>query len=70
MSYFILPNILNILSIKDINIIKVDERENTECEQNNIVISKSLANYLNTMKCQIDDYNDECDIYKKYTKTY
>ena len=70
MSYFILPNILNILSIKDINIIKVDERENTECEQNNIVISKSLANYLNTMKCQIDDYNDEWDIYKKYTNTY
>jgi 23S rRNA U2552 (ribose-2'-O)-methylase RlmE/FtsJ len=67
MSYFILPNVLNILTVKDINIIKA---ENAEEQENNIVISKSLANYLNTMKGQIDDYNDEWDIYKKYTNTY
>jgi 23S rRNA U2552 (ribose-2'-O)-methylase RlmE/FtsJ len=67
MSYFILPNVLNILTVKDITIIKA---ENAEQQENNIVISKSLANYLNTMKGQIDDYNDEWDIYKKYTNTY
>jgi 23S rRNA U2552 (ribose-2'-O)-methylase RlmE/FtsJ len=70
MSYFILPNVLNILTVKDINIIKAENAEEQEEQENNIVISKSLANYLNTMKGQIDDYNDEWDIYKKYTNTY
>jgi len=69
MSYFILPNILNIVSVNDINIIHATERE-YESEDHNIVISKSLASYLNIMKGQIDDYNDEWDIYKKYTNTY
>ena len=77
MSYFILPNILNIVSVNDINIIHAIETETeteieteTESEDHNIVISKSLASYLNIMKGQIDDYNDEWDIYKKYTNTY
>lgn len=69
MSYFILPNILNIVSVNDINIIHAKESE-PESEDHNIVISKSLASYLNIMKGQIDDYNDEWDIYKKYTNTY
>jgi 23S rRNA U2552 (ribose-2'-O)-methylase RlmE/FtsJ len=69
MSYFILPNILNIVSVNDINIIHTKESE-PESEDHNIVISKSLASYLNIMKGQIDDYNDEWDIYKKYTNTY
>jgi 23S rRNA U2552 (ribose-2'-O)-methylase RlmE/FtsJ len=69
MSYFILPNILNIVSVNDINIIHAIET-NTESEENSVVISKSLASYLNIMKGQIDDYNDEWDIYKKYTNTY
>jgi len=69
MSYFILPNILNIVSVNDINIIHATECE-PESEDHNIVISKSLASYLNIMKGQIDDYNDEWDIYKKYTNTY
>lgn len=64
MSYFILPNILNIINGQNINIIY------TENEENNVIISKSLASYLNIMKGQIDDYNDEWDIYKKYTNTY
>lgn len=73
MSYFILPNILNIVSVNDINIIHAKERDHdtaAESEDHNIVISKSLASYLNIMKGQIDDYNDEWDIYKKYTNTY
>jgi 23S rRNA U2552 (ribose-2'-O)-methylase RlmE/FtsJ len=64
MSYFILPNILNITNGQNINIIYA------ESEENNVIISKSLASYLNIMKGQIDDYNDEWDIYKKYTNTY
>jgi 23S rRNA U2552 (ribose-2'-O)-methylase RlmE/FtsJ len=73
MSYFILPNILNIVSVNDINITQAKESDHdtaAESEDNNIVISKSLASYLNIMKGQIDDYNDEWDIYKKYTNTY
>jgi 23S rRNA U2552 (ribose-2'-O)-methylase RlmE/FtsJ len=73
MSYFILPNILNIVSVNDINITQATECDTEtehESEDNNIVISKSLASYLNIMKGQIDDYNDEWDIYKKYTNTY
>ena len=68
MSYFILPNILNILTVQDINIINTQESEGVD--DPTIVISKSLAEYLNVMKCQIDNYNDEWDIYKKYTNTY
>lgn len=68
MSYFILPNILNILTVQDINIINTQESESVD--DHTIVISKSLAEYLNVMKCQIDNYNDEWDIYKKYTNTY
>jgi len=68
MSYFILPNILNILTVEDINIINTQDSDGAE--DNTIVISKSLADYLNAMKCQIDNYNDEWDIYKKYTNTY
>ena len=67
MSYFILPNILNIINGQNINIIYTENEENNE---NNVIISKSLASYLNIMKGQIDDYNDEWDIYKKYTNTY
>jgi 23S rRNA U2552 (ribose-2'-O)-methylase RlmE/FtsJ len=73
MSYFILPNILNIVSVNDINIIHTKESDHdtaAESEDHNIVISKSLASYLNIMKGQIDDYNDEWDISKKYTNTY
>jgi 23S rRNA U2552 (ribose-2'-O)-methylase RlmE/FtsJ len=73
MSYFILPNILNIVSVNDINITQATECDTEtehESEDHNIVISKSLASYLNIMKGQIDDYNDEWDIYKKYTNTY
>lgn len=68
MSYFILPNILNILTVQDINIINTQESDGVD--DPTIVISKSLAEYLNVMKCQIDNYNDEWDIYKKYTNTY
>ena len=68
MSYFILPNILNIISVENINI--KEHGEHGEHGENDIVISKSLAIYLNSMKAQIDDYSDDWDIYTKYTNTY
>ena len=61
MSYYLLPQINNVISL-----------ENLELEFNNIevIISKSLAQYLNSMKTQIDSYPSEWDLYKKYTNTY
>ena len=61
MSYFLLPNIINPLLINYLEI---------KTQTNNIIISKSLAKYLNSMKGQIDNYINEWDIYKKYTNTY
>lgn len=61
MSYFLLPNIINPL-LTDFLEIKTNV--------NNVIISKSLAKYLNSMKGQIDNYINEWDLYKKYTNTY
>jgi 23S rRNA U2552 (ribose-2'-O)-methylase RlmE/FtsJ len=61
MSYFLLPQINNIIEDDNINLIYGN---------NDIVISKSLCQYLNTMKTQIDDYPTGWDIYKKYTNIY
>ena len=61
MSYFLLPQINHII---ETNTIKLTYGAN------NITISKSLANYLNSMKTQIDNYSDNWDTYKKYTNAY
>lgn len=61
MSYFLLPNIINPLLIDNLEI---------KTDSNDIIISKSLAKYLNSMKGQIDNYINEWDLYKKYTNTY
>ena len=61
MSYFLLPNIINPLLINYLEV---------KTQTNNIIISKSLAKYLNSMKGQIDNYINEWDLYKKYTNTY
>ena len=61
MSYFLLPNIINDINIENLKI-KIDN--------NKIIISKSLACYLNCMKTQIDNYINEWDTYKRYTNTY
>jgi 23S rRNA U2552 (ribose-2'-O)-methylase RlmE/FtsJ len=61
MSYFLLPNIINTISSEDLEI-KKDLKHYT--------ISKSLARYLNSMKTQIDNYQNEWDQYKKYTNPY
>ena len=61
MSYYLLPNIIN--SIDENNIFLQEGKSN-------IIISKSLSTYLNSMKAQIDNYTTEWDTYKKYTNTY
>ena len=61
MSYFLLPEIYDIIHCSDIEILN---------GSNDIVISKSLSNYINTMKTQIDNYTVNWDIYKKYTNSY
>ncbi len=65
MSYFLLPNIIDILSVE-----KFEISNNNSNENSNIVISKSLSKYLNSMKAQIDNYANDWDLYKKYTNTY
>ena len=62
MSYFLLPNIIDPI---------VSENLDLKISNNNtIIISKSLAKYLNSMKTQIDNYTTDWDLYKKYTNTY
>lgn len=61
MSYFLLPNIVKPILPENLEIQK---------DKNNIIISKSLAKYLNSMKAQIDNFVDEWDQFKKYTNTY
>ncbi len=61
MSYYLLPNIIN--PIEEHNIF-------LQHGKSNIIISKSLSAYLNSMKAQIDNYTTEWDTYKKYTNTY
>ncbi len=61
MSYYILPSFSSNLNKDNISI---SLGSNNEC------ISKSLFNYLNSMKEQIDNYGNCWDIYKKYTNPY
>ena len=60
MSYFLLPEINNIK-----NYINV-----TNDETNNLAISVTLNSYLNNVKKQIDEDNDNWDFIKKYTNPY
>ena len=61
MSYYLLSTINSEIDINNIHI---------ELGNNDIVISKSLNNYINSMKQQIDNYMSCWDIYKKYTNPY
>ena len=61
MLYFILPEINNSLDLTNIKIKR---------GENDIIISKSLSNYLNDLKTQIDNYKENWDFFKKYTNTY
>ena len=61
MLYFILPEINNSLDLTNIKIKR---------GENDIIISKSLSNYLNDLKTQINNYKENWDFFKKYTNTY
>ena len=61
MSYFLLPSSMSIININNIEIIN---------GESSVIISKSLAKYLNSMKMQINNYKNDWDLYKKYTNTY
>ena len=61
MSYYILPSFFSIIDINSIDIqIGLSEE----------IISKSLNKYLALMKKQINSYENNWDIYKKYTNPY
>ena len=61
MSYFLLPQVNHKLIPSNLEIITGESKN---------IISKSLYNYLNDMKGQIDNYSSQWDIYKKYTNSY
>jgi 23S rRNA U2552 (ribose-2'-O)-methylase RlmE/FtsJ/virulence-associated protein VapD len=61
MSYFILPQLNYTIDPNNLEL-SIGKSSN--------IISKSLFNYLNEMKGQIDNYSMHWDIYKKYTNTY
>jgi len=69
MSFYIVPkidaNILKYLNSSD-NI--TDYHKDDSCD--NDLISKTLKNYLFSMKHQIDKHIDKWDLYKKYTNPY
>lgn len=61
MSYYILPTFSSTIDVDNIAILLGNSDE---------IISKSLFNYLNSMKQQIDLYENSWDIYKKFTNPY
>ena len=64
MTYYTLPNIYPRLKLCNIEFSLTNENTDTT------IISKSLRNYLNEIKKQIDSCINEWDIYKKYTNAY
>ena len=65
MSFYLLPSNCNILSNNNISFTHVKDLDNID-----IYINKSLHNYINYAKKQIDIYYSEWDLYKKYTNPY
>jgi 23S rRNA U2552 (ribose-2'-O)-methylase RlmE/FtsJ len=43
---------------------------NSDYNTTNVIINNTLYSYLNSIKLEIDKYNNKWDIYKKYTNTY
>jgi len=61
MSYFLLPHVSHTILPTDLEISQGPYE---------LKISKSLSNYLNSMKTQICDYSQQWDCYKKLTNAY
>lgn len=68
MSYILLPKILN--NNFFFNFKFYDKAVYQDRDIDSVYISKSLNLYLNYIKLNIDNYNKEWDIYKKYTNPY
>ena len=71
MNVFLIPKIINELTVHDIqiDIINTNTNDNNNAD-NNVLISLTLHKYLITIKNQIDKYIDSWDLYKKYTNPY
>lgn len=65
MSFYLLPYNSNILNEKHFNF-----SYETNINNINIMLNKSLNQYINYAKKQIDIYYNEWDLYKKYTNPY
>jgi len=64
MSYFLLPQVSRTITINDIELLLNEDNQDTK------LLSKSLCNYLDDLKKQINAYSGTWDIYKKYTNVY
>lgn len=72
MSFYLLPQIHNTISCKHVTIL-INNDDDDKCPDDNNCnsgISKSLHNYLNNIKKEIDLYSNEWDVFKKYTNPY
>tara|TARA_Y100000389_G_scaffold204956_1_gene261242 strand:- start:28488 stop:29819 length:1332 start_codon:yes stop_codon:yes gene_type:complete len=66
MSYILLPKVLNNFFFFNF---KFNNKYSYQ-DKDSVYISKSLNLYLNYIKLNIDNYNKEWDIFKKYTNPY
>lgn len=65
MSFYLLPSNSNTTNINNLSFTYIKDVEHI-----NVYINKSLHNYINYAKKQIDIYYSEWDSYKKYTNPY
>jgi 23S rRNA U2552 (ribose-2'-O)-methylase RlmE/FtsJ len=77
MNFYLLPsnninNLHELINIKYSEIKNKDLCNNVDVNDNNVevIINKTLYNYLNSIKIQINKYGNKWDIYKKYTNPY
>lgn len=70
MSFFLLPHINNNISYMLEKIKMTWEDSNEDDSMPNIIINKTLFNYLKKVKTQIDSCPNEWDKYKKYTNPH
>lgn len=60
----------NIININKDNADNNNYNTNSDNNFTNVIVNDTLYCYLNSIKLQIDKYNNKWDIYKKYTNTY
>jgi len=64
MSYFLLPQVSKTITINEIELLLNEDNSDTK------ILSKTLCNYLDDLKEQINTCTGTWDIYKKYTNVY